>query len=143
VHVCREGLRPSQDCRGIIDIVVSTPAEWPNLHDAILVNLTLEWSTKTLTLTAQSDSGSFRIVATNLKGLSCPQEQPWGHSAESFINEVRIRHLPLNTAELAIETQNGDVIVVTAGSIDFEPTYARSYRSIANRTSRRSSCVHR
>jgi hypothetical protein len=87
--------------------------DMPDLHDATLVDLSLQWGERS-TLVARFRQGARRFVALtvfDVKLLHCPHENPWGPS----VSVNRVRSAPGARAGLQrieIEIQSGDTISV-------------------------------
>lgn len=92
----------------------------PNLHDATLLDLSLQWG-KTSTLTARFQRGHGHLVVltvSDVKLLHCPHENPWGPSVS--VNDVM--STPGSGAGLhriAIEIQSGDTILVEGNAVEW------------------------
>jgi hypothetical protein len=92
----------------------------PNLHDATLLDLSLQWG-KTSTLTTRFRRGDRHLVVLkvlDVKLVHCPHENPWGPSVS--VNDVT--STPGSRAGLyriAIEIQSGDTILVEGDGVEW------------------------
>ena len=90
------------------------------LHDAVLGTIRVDYDRETVTMLLRPCQFPGRpkkiaIIAHGWQRFVCPRELPWGHSATTYINEVRG---PINTDErldrLEFELQTGDTVQISA-----------------------------
>jgi hypothetical protein len=87
------------------------------MHDWSLLSLAIDWGSGDVRLDIRSPEGMAVIHAAGLHELRLPRAQTWGPSVS--INAVKgptLRHDGLSC--LVIEMQSGDLIEITAHSID-------------------------
>lgn len=93
-----------------------TNLSWEELHDAVLKEISYEWSTGrceiTLTL-CSSPASSALIRIEGVLQLVVPREEPWGPS-ESVNRATLLEEVSPSTLE--IQMQSGDTILVRATS---------------------------
>jgi hypothetical protein len=106
----------------------------PNLHDATLLDLSLQWG-KTSTLIARFQGGHGQLIVLtvlDVKLLHCPRENPWGPSVS--VNDVS--STPGSGADLhriAIEIQSGDTILVEGNAVEWAVESASAASPVARR----------
>jgi hypothetical protein len=92
----------------------------PNLHDATLLGLSLQWGKKA-ELTARFRSHGHRILTLKVLDvtlLHCSHDNPWGPSVS--VNEVRSIAGPrAGLHRIEIELQSGDTMVVEGDGIEW------------------------
>lgn len=93
-------------------------SDWPDLHDAILNSLDLDWEEGKATLRIQQVGEStprLLLVASGVTRLTCDRLLPWGKSG--FINRALEPVLKGDNIELLeVEMQSGDQICIEATS---------------------------
>lgn len=95
--------------------------ELPELHDAVLNRLLIEWEsgTATIALVAVGDGEGQELVlaATGLCEVELERRHPWGPSVH--INSARFDSVEgSDEVTLSVEVQSGDQIRVTATAWD-------------------------
>jgi hypothetical protein len=93
-------------------------SDLPSLHDAVFDSLTVDWAGATaafrFTLVGgDRDQQALAIHGSGLRTLFVPREQPWGPSL--YVNRAQLSEGEI--AEIRIEMQSGDEIVLLADSI--------------------------
>lgn len=88
----------------------------PNLHDAALVGIELDWNEGTATITVMANRGRHELVIEGVRDVRIPRIMPWGHSRS--ILEVRVGEDDMGSS-LEIEMQSGDVIRIAGGRAEF------------------------
>lgn len=93
----------------------------PELHDATLLSVALDWRSGTAALhfrTANVSAPNAVISGIATRLLQCPREMMWGPSVSvnrTMFEESGVDGVP----RLEIEMQTGDVIVLVAERIEF------------------------
>ena len=85
--------------------------DWKHLHDASLIDITIDWAEGTSILQFAVDFNGYssaKLIAQGTAEFHCPRQHPWGESVS--VNEVRF---PSPNA-IEIEMQSGDVIRMNA-----------------------------
>lgn len=92
--------------------------DWPDLHDANLNSLGLDWEAGEATLRIQQvgeSTASLLLVASGVTRLTCDRLLPWGKSV--FINRALKPILKGDDVQLLeVEMQSGDLICIEATS---------------------------
>jgi hypothetical protein len=86
----------------------------PDLHDATLTSLHVDWGTGDLRITfllCAREPSTFVLRARGLTSLTCPRRFPWGSSASVNHTQVELR---ADEVRLVVEMQSGDEIEVAA-----------------------------
>lgn len=94
----------------------------PSLHDATLLELTLQWArASTLTVRFRRGHGHHIVLTVlDVKLLHCPHDNPWGPSVS--VNEVRVAPVSdpgLHRVAIEIEMQSGDTIRMEGNSVEW------------------------
>lgn len=92
-----------------------------DLHDAILLNLEVDWSGGELRCNfgvSLGETTSVRLLAHGLTLLKCPRAFPWGES--DSVNHVRVDKAGGDSISLFIEMQSGDVIEASLLDVTLE-----------------------
>ena len=91
----------------------------PNLHDAQLSRITVEWSKAAamveIDLDLFNDEGALRIVVPRACRVSASRTDPWGPS--DCVNEATVSQTPAGAISVQIEMQSGDLIEVVGDSV--------------------------
>jgi hypothetical protein len=92
--------------------------ELPNLHDAVMEGIEIDWKSATATLRfglVGDPPPKLALVFGGLREIHIPREQPWGPSV--FVNVAE--YVADNGDDLAvrIEMQSGDDITLRAKSV--------------------------
>ena len=97
---------------------MSDETEWNvvELHDAVLLSMTVDWQARSLELQFRAATGPAMIVAYGLTLLHAPRIEPWGPS-DSVLEIVRSIELDGDGVHLVLKMQSGDDIVVEAAEI--------------------------
>jgi hypothetical protein len=88
----------------------------PELHDATLRSVTMEWDAGVVVLRIDTDEGHHALHALDATILSVPRGGTWGRSVS--INTAQYAHTDAGTV-LRLEMQSGDTIVVAARSFEW------------------------
>jgi hypothetical protein len=107
-------------------MVASMGADLPNLHDAILRTIEIDWETGRascklsvwLRSPVADRTVEMRTVVvrlTSLKGATIPRGEPWGPSI--YVNSGQLRRDEA-TAEFSMEMQSGDEILLRAATAE-------------------------
>jgi len=101
---------------------MTVPSSWPELHDATLVRIALDWERGTADVELRlggNDEGLWMLSAHGVRKLECPREQPWGPSVS--VNQARTLRVPQGAgARLELEIQTGDTLVIDADEFTME-----------------------
>jgi hypothetical protein len=90
----------------------------PNLHDATLVDVRVDWQKGTASLEfATVWNGTVTLRAIGLRELRIAREEPWGPSVSVNASEFVPSAVP-DGLDLRIEMQSGDDIRLRASSIE-------------------------
>jgi hypothetical protein len=91
----------------------------PNLHDAVLERIEVDWERGLMTLgVTRVPGGPARIVCHAIEEFEMTRRQEWGPSA--FVNDAEVCRIGPGRAKLWIEMQSGDTISVLATRVDVE-----------------------
>lgn len=105
---------------------LTEPETLPDLHDATLVGLELQWSQGTVVVTVRTAAGPVELAMSNITQLQCTRTMPWGASVS--IDKARIVSLAPDSSstvfELVIEIQSGDHIRIIGRAIVVRPCNA-------------------
>lgn len=88
-----------------------------DLHDASLIQLTLDWQAGLLTCQLDTGKGPVALVARGITKLECPRDHPWGASVS--VNQVRT-YASSEGVRMQIEMQSGDVIEINCSGVNLE-----------------------
>jgi hypothetical protein len=94
---------------------VSTPA-LPNLHDAVLESVVVDWSAGTASVECGTVDAQFVLVARHVRELRVDKREPWGPS--DFINSVYVDENTSSEVAVYIEMQTGDDIFIVARELE-------------------------
>ncbi|HET7171861.1 MAG TPA: hypothetical protein VFI18_09525 [Gaiellales bacterium] len=105
-------------------------AALPNLHDAILHTVVIDWETAVARCNLNVWFGSpladpsaemlpITVTLTGLKGATIPRGEPWGPSI--YVNSGELRK-DEGAVEFWLEMQSGDEIVVRAAAAEVTPS---------------------
>jgi hypothetical protein len=98
---------------------MSTPPSIPNLHDATLFRVIVEWKAGVGELELDPvRGGQLLIRARGLRELNLPRRQDWGPSVS--VNEATVSVGDAGEIRLQIQMQSGDEIVVVCEELDVE-----------------------
>ena len=96
----------------------------PDLHDAILISIELQWEKNTAVLCFEpvesEDTAGSRILlkSSGVRLFSYQHRQPWGKSI--YVNEARLRVDPATgMSRFQLEMQSGDLIELEAEVVEF------------------------
>jgi hypothetical protein len=85
----------------------------PNLHDAVLERLQVDWSAATVTVELHPVPGEpIVLTAYGVRELRVDHWEPWGPSA--FVNSTEIHEAAAGHLRLRLEMQSGDNILIVA-----------------------------
>jgi hypothetical protein len=93
-----------------------TESDVVELHDALLLSVTVDWQARSLELRFRAVTGPAMIVAYGLTLLHAPRIEPWGPS-DSVLEIVRSPEPVGDGVHLVLKMQSGDDIVVDAAEI--------------------------
>jgi hypothetical protein len=95
-------------------------ADLPNLHDAILEGIEINWESATASLhlgLVGDPSPKVVLLFTGVREVHVPRDQPWGPSVS--VNTVeRIDDGETNGVAMRLEMQSGDAIRIRAASLE-------------------------
>lgn len=94
----------------------------PDLHDAFVEAITVDWDKGTLSARFVSGAGEIVLTASGLRRFLMPREQPWGPSA--YVNVASAAPVGHGT-QLKIEMQSGDRWEIEAEAVQFEGSAAK------------------
>jgi hypothetical protein len=90
----------------------------PNLHDATLVAVVVDWPAGTAAVEVEVVGGrKHTLHASGLRRLTIPREQPWGPSVSINRADLTARSEAAG-ALFQIEMQSGDQIEIDADSFE-------------------------
>jgi len=96
-----------------------TVPDLPNLHDATLKDIHVDWGAATATLHLRAVPGvDVVLIAQGLRELQVAHRDPWGPSVS--VNGVELVLTDDGEHSLCIEMQSGDDITVVAGQLIVE-----------------------
>jgi hypothetical protein len=94
--------------------------ELPNLHDAVLEGIEIDWQSATTTIRfglPGDPPPSRNLVFGGVRVIHIPRDQPWGPSV--FVNTIEYADgLAADDVSVRLEMQSGDEITVRAASLD-------------------------
>jgi hypothetical protein len=98
---------------------MATPA-LPNLHDAVLERLVLDWSTGMVSVDLHPVPGDpIVLTAFGVRELHVDRWEPWGPSA--FVNSAELHEAGPGQIRLRLEMQSGDPILIVAEEFELTP----------------------
>ena len=101
-----------------IILFVAAP-EIPNLHDAILERVTVDWPRRTARIECtRVPEGDLHIVLSGISEVRIDRRDPWGPS--DSINSVYVNRSGPSGVALYIEMQSGDPILVLGDGLDVQ-----------------------
>lgn len=90
----------------------------PNLHDATLIAVRVNWENALVTFELEPLPGAHvELTAREIRELNLTHREEWGPSVS--VNSVEARTADGGETVLEIQMQSGDDIIVVCGSIDF------------------------
>lgn len=94
--------------------------ELPDLHDAVLEGIEIDWQSATSTLhfgLPGDPPPSRTLTFGGLRAIHVPHDQPWGPSV--FVNTLEYADgSAADNVSVRVEMQSGDEITVRATSLD-------------------------
>ena len=96
----------------------------PDLHDATLTLIEVDWVEKLATLTFQRSKGAVIVAVLSCSRLILPRDEPWGPS--SSVNLIEVEEGGRVPVRLSIEMQSGDVILIEGEEIEWAPAEGQS-----------------
>lgn len=82
----------------------------PELHDATLLSVTVDWPARSAALRFRRHEGPVTLVVSFLTRLELPRAEPWGPSSSvSSVDRAGGDGAPVR---FSLEMQSGDVLVV-------------------------------
>jgi hypothetical protein len=95
---------------------MATP-KLPNLHDAVLERLHVDWSAATVTVELHPVPGEpIVLTAYGVREVRVERWEPWGPSA--FVNSAEIHEAAPGHVRLRLEMQTGDPVLIVAEQFD-------------------------
>jgi hypothetical protein len=83
----------------------------PNLHDAVLERIAIDWERGLVTIdVTRVPGGPTRLVCADFEAFEVSRLQEWGPSV--YVNAAEIRAADDGRTRLWIEMQSGDVISI-------------------------------
>ena len=81
----------------------------PDLHDAVLERITVDWSRKLVRIIVTAVPGGLVMIsAKGFRAIDVPRREPWG--ASDFVNGVVVNELEDSGISIVVEMQSGDRI---------------------------------
>jgi len=87
-----------------------------NMHDWMLENVEVDWPSGCVSLRLSGYNEHANIIAQKFLSVIVPKKENWGPSVS--VNTMKWTKLDNGATVLSIEMQTGDVVEITAGSID-------------------------
>lgn len=97
-----------------------SPIDSLPLHDALVVNLRLDWGAAILEIDLLvfsqkgKEASPHTLLFSGVSNFEAPRKSPWGES-------VSINSVEQTDSGCKIEMQSGDLLVVEAASYEFKP----------------------
>lgn len=92
----------------------------PNLHDAVLERLHVDWSAATVTVELHPVPGEpIVLTAYGVRELRVDRWEPWGPSA--FVNSAEVHDAAPGQVHLRLQMQSGDQVLIVAEQFDLTP----------------------
>jgi hypothetical protein len=89
----------------------------PNLHDAVLERLHVDWSAATVAVELHPVPGDpIVLTAYGVRELRLDRWEPWGPSA--FVNSAEVYESAPGQTRLRLEMQTGDAVLIVAEQFD-------------------------
>ena len=91
------------------------PPTMPDLHDAVLERITVDWSRKLVRVLLTSVPGGLvMIICEGFEELNIPRREPWGPS--DFVNGVSVEQGAESPVSITVEMQSGDQMKLSCES---------------------------
>lgn len=99
---------------------MTTLPDIPNLHDAVLESVAVEWeAAEAVIVVTRVPGGPLRLRARGLRRFVLSHEEVWGPSV--YINQVTAEIDERGLVVLEIEMQSGDTVSVVADEVIAAP----------------------
>ncbi len=89
----------------------------PDLHDAVLTEVRVEWTDREAVLSFRHADGPRIATMYGCSSIVLPREEPWGPSDSVYA--VKEARADSNGARLELQMQSGDVLVVEGLSLEW------------------------
>lgn len=117
---CRNGLLRRGKCLPHVDHCDTLIMEFPNLHDAVLGDVHVDWEAGTATVQFRPVPGEPLVLhAYGVLEVRLDKREPWGPSV--FVNSVTSNEVSPGGEQLVIQMQSGDPLVITARRFELAP----------------------
>jgi hypothetical protein len=95
---------------------MTEPQELPNLHDAVLERIELNWEAGEITIDlTRVPGGPLRLTGSGVLAFSVSRRQEWGPSI--YINDAYLGRIGEDQIVLELEIQSGDTLSLTAARV--------------------------
>jgi hypothetical protein len=102
-------------------ILATMNLDFPNMHDAILESIEIEWESGTTSLRlglVGSPPPKLVLVFSDVREIHVPREQPWGPSVSVNTVEHTEDDGDSNCVTMRLKMQSGDEIKIRAASLE-------------------------